>query len=99
VLGHFALPFALLLSRKVKRNLKLLAGIAVFIQFMRVVDTYWIVAPDAAKGPFSVSWVDFATVLGLGGLWLAYFITHLEKRSLMPLNDIEVAEALEHGER
>src|SRR5204863_1385239 len=31
VIGHFALPFALLLSRDLKRNFKLLASIAVFI--------------------------------------------------------------------
>jgi hypothetical protein len=99
VLGHFALPFALLLSRNLKRNFKMLAGIAVFIQCMRVVDTYWMVAPDAAKGPLAVSWVDFAALLGLGGIWLAYFLTQLEKRPLLPLNDIELAEALEHGRR
>lgn len=99
VVGHFALPFVLLLSRDLKRNFKLLAGIAVFIQCMRVVDTYWLVAPDAAKGPLAVSWVDFAALLGLGGIWLAYFLMQLEKRPLMPLNDIELMEALEHGRR
>ena len=99
VLGHFVLPFALLLSRDLKRNFKLLAGIAVFIQCMRAVDVYWLVAPDAAKGPLAVSWLDFATLLGLGGIWLAYFLMQLEKRPLMPQNDIELAEALEHGRR
>ena len=97
VVGHFALPFALLLSRSLKRNFKMLAGIAIFIQCMRVVDTYWLVTPDSAKGPLAVSWVDFAVLLGLGGIWLAYFLTQLEKRPLMPLNDIALVEALEHG--
>ena len=97
VLGHFALPFALLLSRDLKRNFKLLAGIAVFILCMRAVDVYWLVAPDAVKGPLSVSWMDFAALLGLGGIWLAYFLIQLEKRPLMPLNDLELVEALEHG--
>src|ERR1700746_2677648 len=46
VVGHFALPCALLLSRDLKRNFKLLASIAVFILFMRAVDVYWLVAPD-----------------------------------------------------
>ncbi len=45
VVGHFALPFALLLSRDLKRNFKLLASIAVFILFMRFVDVFWLVAP------------------------------------------------------
>src|SRR5471030_1623866 len=32
-----------------------------------------------------------------GGIWMAYFLTQLEKRPLMPLNDPHLEEALEHG--
>ena len=97
VLGHFALPFALLLSRDLKRNFKLLAGIAVFVLLMRLVDLYWLVAPDFTKGPFSPSWMDVAAPAGVVGLWLAYFLWQLEKRPLMPLHDPQLQEALEHG--
>jgi hypothetical protein len=97
VVGHFALPFALLLSRDLKRNFKLLAGIAIFILLMRYIDLYWLVAPDFRQGHFGVSWMDFAAPLGIGGLWLAYFLTQLEKRPLMPINDPHLVEALEHG--
>jgi len=97
VVGHFALPFALLLSRDLKRNFKLLASIAVFILFMRLIDLYWLVAPDFRKGHFGVSWLDLAAPLGIGGLWLAYFLTQLEKRPLLPVNDPHLMEALEHG--
>ncbi len=97
VLGHFALPFALLLSRDLKRNFKLLAGIAVFILLMRFVDLYWMVAPDFRKGAFGVSWLDFVTPVALGGLWLAYFLLQLEKRPLIPIHDPQLEEALEHG--
>ena len=97
VLGHFALPFALLLSRDLKRNFKLLARIAVFILAMRVVDLYWLVAPDLLKGSFGVSWMDFAVFLGLGGVWLAYFLTQLSRRPLMPVGDPQLEEVLAHG--
>jgi hypothetical protein len=97
VVGHFALPFALLLSRDLKRNFKLLASIAVFILLMRLVDLYWVVAPDFLKGSFGISWMDFAAPAGLIGLWLAYFLTQLEKRPLMPRNDPHLEEALTHG--
>jgi len=97
VLGHFALPFALLLSRDLKRNFKLLASIAVFILGMRLVDIYWLVAPDFSKGRFTMSWMDFTAPIGIGGIWLAYFLTHLEKRPLLPLHDPHLEEALEHG--
>jgi len=97
VIGHFALPFALLLSRDLKRNFKLLRNIALFVLLMRVVDIYWEVAPDFLKGSFGLSWMDFTAVLGLVGIWLAYFLRQLEKRPLLPLHDPHLSEALEHG--
>jgi hypothetical protein len=97
ILGHFALPFALLLSRDLKRNYKLLAGVAVFILVMRFVDLYWLVAPDYRAGAFGVSWMDFAAPLAIGGIWLAWFIIQLCKRPLMPLHEAHLEEALEHG--
>ena len=97
VVGHFALPFALLLSRDLKRNFKLLASIAIFILFMRLVDIYWLVAPDFLKGSFGLSWMDITAPAGLICIWLAYFLFQLEKRPLLPLGDPHLGEALEHG--
>jgi len=97
VIGHFALPFALLLSRDLKRNFKLLRNVALFVLAMRVVDIYWQVAPDFRKGTFGMSWMDLSAVLGLGGIWLASFLRQLEKRPLVPLHDPYLNEALEHG--
>jgi hypothetical protein len=97
VVGHFALPFALLLSRDLKRNFKLLAAIAICVLFMRMVDLYWLVAPNFRQTSFGLSWMDFAAPIGMGGIWLAYFIIQLGGRPLMPLNDPHLIEALEHG--
>jgi hypothetical protein len=97
VFGHFALPFALLLSRDLKRNFKLLRRIAIFVLAIRVVDVYWQVMPDASKGDFSLSWIDLAAILGLGGIWLAYFFRQLEARPLMPVNSPKLVGTLEHG--
>jgi hypothetical protein len=97
VAGHFALPFALLLSRDLKRNFKLLASIAVFILFMRLVDLYWVVTPEFRQQSFGFSWMDFTVPMGLIGLWLAYFLFQLEQRPLMPINNPHLEEALQHG--
>jgi len=97
VFGHFALPFALLLSRDLKRNFKLLASIAVFILFMRLVDLYWVVTPEFRQYSFGISWMDFTVPVGLIGLWLAYFLYQLEQRPLMPINNPHLEEALQHG--
>jgi hypothetical protein len=96
VLLHFALPFALLLSRDIKRNFKLLRAVAVLVLAMRFVDLYWLVAPDYRKGRFGVSWMDFLLPVGLGAIWLAAFLWQLEKRPLMPIGDPHLEEALEH---
>ncbi len=97
VVGHFALPFALLLSRDLKRNFKLLAGIAFFVLTMRLVDLYWLVAPAYTKGAFELHPLDLVAPVGLIGLWLAYFLNQLSKRPLMPVEDPELEEALAHG--
>jgi hypothetical protein len=97
VVGHFALPFGLLLSRDVKRNFKLLASLAVFILFMRLVDLYWQISPYYRAGGFGVSWMDFTAPAGLIGIWLAYFLTQLEKRTLLPPNEPTIEEVLAHG--
>jgi hypothetical protein len=97
VLGHFALPFALLLSRDLKRNFKLLATIAIFVMFMRLVDLYWYVAPAFSAASFHFSWMDIVAPVGLIGIWVAFFLYQLEKRPLLPSHDPELEEALEHG--
>ena len=97
VVGHFALPFALLLSRDLKRNFTLISRIAIFILFMRAVDIYWQTAPDALNGVFAPSWMDLTVPIGIGGIWLAYFLFNLAQRPLMPLHDPHLEEALQHG--
>ena len=39
-------------------------------------------------------WLDLTTLVGLGGIWLALFIGQLKTRSLVPVNDPYLAEAL-----
>jgi hypothetical protein len=97
VFGHFALPFALLLSRDLKRNFKFLSMIAIFIFCMRFVDVYWLVAPDFHPGHFSIHWMDFTAPIGIGGIWLALFFSNLLKRPIIPPNNPNLEEALAHG--
>ncbi len=46
VLLHFALPFAMLLSRDLKRSGRRLLPLALLLMFMRMVDIYWYVIPN-----------------------------------------------------
>lgn len=103
ILFHFAFPFIILLSRDIKRNAKYLAIMAVFILIMRSVDMFYHIAPSptvagghGAAG-FHVSWMDFAAVIGIGGIWLAAFFTQLMKRPLVPVMDPFLQNSIEHG--
>ncbi|MEO8431205.1 MAG: hypothetical protein ABI592_06810 [Acidobacteriota bacterium] len=94
---HFALPFLLLLSADANRNSRLLANVAVLVVVMRAVDLFWLIRPVFSPGRFQVHWLDLAAFVGLGGVWLSVLLWQLLERPLLPRNDPEFAEALEHA--
>jgi len=97
LLGQFVLPFLLLLSRNFKRNPVAVARIAFAILVMRVVDIAWTIGPVFRHEGSSLHWLDFAMVLGMGALWLAYFWSNLAGRALVPARDPYFKEAMAHG--
>ncbi len=94
VLFHFAVPFALLLSRTVKREASLLWKVAIGILVVRLVDLFWLIAPEFHQHGISVSWLDIVLPLTLASLWLACFIWQLRGRAILPVHDPEFDEAL-----
>jgi hypothetical protein len=96
ILFHFALPFALLLSRERKRSGSRLIGLAVFLMFMRVVDIYWYVVPNFAheQGHFYLSLWYVVAPIAVGGLWLTYFFYNLRQRPLLPLYEPQIPSLL-----
>ena len=84
---HFAFPFLFLLSRSFKRNAGKLVIVAILILFMRLVDVFWTIAPNFTGAAFHLSWMDLAAPIGIGGLWLSFFLRELTRRSLIPIND------------
>lgn len=94
---HFFVPFFLLLSRDLKRNYRLITIVAVWLIFMRVVDLFWMTRAEFTTVAWPSVW-DFATVLGLGGVWLAFFSNRLRQRPLLPLGEPKLAEAIGNNE-
>jgi hypothetical protein len=76
VVFHFAVPFLLLLSRYVKRRVGLLCTIAASMIVMRFVDIFWNVQPAHATS-LHVHWLDGATLVGVGGIWVGTFLWQL----------------------
>jgi hypothetical protein len=96
VVGHFMVPYALLLSRDLKRNYGKLQIIAAWILFARIADYWWHVAPELHKGGLTISLLDVALPLVLGGIFISLFVAQLGGRSLLPVNDPALEKALHH---
>ena len=94
VLLHFAVPFFLLLPRSVKQNPCALASVAALILCMHLVFDYYQVLPAFPADAISQHWMDFLTPLGLGGIWLAWFLWQLGRWPLLAQHDFNQREAL-----
>jgi hypothetical protein len=92
-LFHFFIPFLLLLSRDFKRNPVALAGVAAGILFMQLVQLFWQVLPAFPNTPIYEHWMDLLAPVGVGGLWLSFFLWQLERRPLLPRYDPSRLEA------
>src|SRR6185437_4113057 len=95
---HFFVPFLVLLSRDAKRSLKALSSLAVLLLLMRVIDTYWLIAPsgpDLPAGRPHVSWMDIPLLFGVFGVWFALFVAMLRRRPLLAPVELTEEEAEE----
>jgi hypothetical protein len=105
---HFSLPFSMLLSRDLKRNSNRLIAVASLVIVMRLIDYIFFVSPefstagtnlhaghggDHAAHAF-VHWLDLAVPVGIGGIWVAFFLRQLASRPLLPLGEPDLAKAL-----
>ncbi len=96
-LFNFGLPFCLLLSRENKKNVRFLTGLALGICGVHAMERYWQVMPSLHRDGLSVSWLDAATLVGIGGVWLAVFLARLKTHLTLPKNDPRMEPALVHG--
>jgi hypothetical protein len=104
ILFHFILPFFLLLPKKANRNPRILVSVALLVIVMRYVDLYWLIGPEVSHGEggmhasFHFNWMDIVAPLGIGGIWVWYFITQLKKLPLLPINEPQLEGAIGEGE-
>lgn len=101
VLGHFVIPFAILLSANLKKKPKMLAGVAVWILAMRWLDFYWMIVPSHHHhfkgGHVWPGWLDLAALLALLGLWAALTIGQFKGRKALPVHEPLFKELTSHG--
>ncbi|HVK77225.1 MAG TPA: hypothetical protein VM734_28160 [Kofleriaceae bacterium] len=85
VVGHFALPFLLLLPRRPKLRPRWVAGIAAYLLVMHFLDVYWLVLP--ATGRLMPHWLDLAALAAVVGLCGAFALLRLRGAPLVAVGD------------
>ncbi|HYM59349.1 MAG TPA: hypothetical protein VEZ11_00500 [Thermoanaerobaculia bacterium] len=96
VLFHFFLPFFMLLMRSIKDRPRTIAIVSAIVLVMRYVNLYWLAAP-AFHPEFHYSWMSLTSLIGIGGLWLWFFIGQLKGQTIIPIYETWVEEALREG--
>ncbi len=85
-IGHFAIPFAGLLSRHIKRNTKTLAFWSVWVLVFHWIDLWWIVMPEMGTA-VRLGVPEIATFFAVAGLFAAMALRLAKMNKLVPVND------------
>lgn len=91
--GHFVLPFFFLLPVATKRRKTTLTGICIWLLAMHYLDLYWLVMPNLTES-FQPHLLDALTLLGTGGIFVAWLAMVMRRPALVPLHDPRLAESL-----
>lgn len=70
---HFAVPFAVLLSRGAKRRRSWLAWIAALLLLANLADALWLIVPSFRAQGFALRWTDLFAAVGTGALWCTLY--------------------------
>jgi hypothetical protein len=91
---QFLLPFlTLAIGTNLKREPRRMMWVAGLILFMRAVDLFWLTQPTH-RSHFSIHWLDVASIVGIGGVWLWFWASEFRKtKEYVSLNDPRL-----HGE-
>ncbi len=104
VVGHFFIPFVILLWRPVKKNPRVISFVGVWCLLMHALDIYWIVIPERAPsltaGNTPKLWsgeaviLDVIAFLGVGCTLAYVFLERLKGVSLYPCRDPRLNESI-----
>lgn len=93
VLGHFIVPFALLLSQRGKRHDRRLAAVACWLLAVHYFDLFWLVVPAVAPREL-FAWGDLAAAVGFSALLVGVLRLAARGGAVIPERDPRLAECL-----
>jgi len=94
--GHFAIPFAVLLSRDLKRSPRKLAMVAAWLLLVHWVDLHWIIMPSFHEAGPAPSWMDLTAFVGVGAAFLACLVYRMRGAATVPVRDPYLEESLRY---
>jgi hypothetical protein len=87
LIGHFAIPFFVLLSRDIKRNPPRLSVVAGWALLMNLLDIFWLVMPTFDPEHVRFFWSLLFAWVGMGGLAVAFAIWKIRGHYNVPVKD------------
>lgn len=98
---HLLIPFAGLLSRHVKRHGFGLPFWAIWMLVVHYLDLHWLIMPEMSAGledrslvQLNLGLMELATLVGIGGVFVATFVKLAGAHALRPARDPRLHEAL-----
>jgi hypothetical protein len=99
-IGHFIVPFLLLLPRPMRRSRKAVALVSLWLIAMHLFDLYWAIRPEAqVEGDPTVlgpNVMDIVAVLGPVLVFVGVLVRKVGSGPLIPLKDPRLPEGLSH---
>lgn len=92
--GHFCIPFVVLLSARMKRNRTVLWFGAVWMLVVHFMDIYWLIMPTLHTEAVALSWLDLTALVGVGGIFVGTFGVLLGRARIVPTRDPRLPESL-----
>ena len=80
-LSYGALPFLMLLLRRIKRRPEALRAVAALVLVGNLINVYWVTAPAYYPSPTGFGWLDAVSFVAVGALWLTAFLWLLGRRA------------------
>jgi hypothetical protein len=93
---RFAVPFFLLLPRRIKFQGRVMAVLGLWLVFGHYIDMYWLVVPVYTEhGPLPTIW-DLAALCAVAGPCIAFAAWRLHGRAIIPVGDPVLQQSIQY---
>jgi hypothetical protein len=95
--GHFFLPFIVLLTRDAKRVKNNLLWICAWLLLMRFTDYLFLLGPSFSPKHFALNVSHLSLFAGIGGLWIWFFLWQWNSMPPIAVRDPRMVQEPIHG--